>query len=247
MKFQEGDKVVVVSTGEKGFVVEWINKKMLTIDVDGVRFPVYADQIDFTYFNDFTSTQKHKPNKLNKAEPVLKPEKKVIKSVERDGLWVSYFPVLDKDVFDEDVISHFRIYLLNHSDDALLLTFQVYYGSDKHFEIKHTIRSLEELYLFDLPLENLNDQPLFQFLFEVPDHPEKGQHTVTTKLRPKQIFTMAENVLNEQKASFRIHLFKQFEGVEQSLLPEDQELPEKGIDLAGLSSAGFKVRAAKKK
>ena len=44
MKFQEGDKIIVTATGERGFVVEWINKKMLTIEVDGTQFPVYADQ-----------------------------------------------------------------------------------------------------------------------------------------------------------------------------------------------------------
>jgi hypothetical protein len=49
MKFQEGDKIIVLATGERGVVVEWINKKMLLIEVDRVQFPVYADQINFPY------------------------------------------------------------------------------------------------------------------------------------------------------------------------------------------------------
>ena len=35
-------------------VVDIINDKMVLIDVDGVRFPVYMDQIDFPYFKMFS-------------------------------------------------------------------------------------------------------------------------------------------------------------------------------------------------
>ena len=60
MKFQEGDKIMVLATGERGSVVEWIDKKMLLIEVDGVSFPVYADQIDFPYFQYFTAPKEFK-------------------------------------------------------------------------------------------------------------------------------------------------------------------------------------------
>lgn len=63
MKFQEGDKIIVLATGEKGEVIEWINKKMLTVEVDGIRFPVYADQIDFPYYTNFSS-----PNPINQKK-----------------------------------------------------------------------------------------------------------------------------------------------------------------------------------
>ncbi|MEY3375720.1 MAG: hypothetical protein RL463_24, partial [Bacteroidota bacterium] len=63
MKFQEGDKIVVLATGEKGEVVEWINKKMLTIRVDNVEFPVYSDQINFPYYDDFTKPKEIMPKK----------------------------------------------------------------------------------------------------------------------------------------------------------------------------------------
>ena len=44
MKFQVGDKIIVVATQELGEVIEWINKEMLLVDVDGIQFPVYKDQ-----------------------------------------------------------------------------------------------------------------------------------------------------------------------------------------------------------
>ena len=54
MKYQLGDKVLVLHSNEEGEVVDIINDKMVLIDVDGVRFPVYMDQIDFPYFKRFS-------------------------------------------------------------------------------------------------------------------------------------------------------------------------------------------------
>ncbi len=47
MKYQTGDKILVLHSKEEGTVVDIINDKMVMIDVDNVRFPVYMDQIDF--------------------------------------------------------------------------------------------------------------------------------------------------------------------------------------------------------
>ena len=54
MKYQLGDKILVLHSNEEGEVVDIINDKMVLIDVDGVRFPVYMDQIDFPYFKRFS-------------------------------------------------------------------------------------------------------------------------------------------------------------------------------------------------
>ena len=54
MKYQAGDKIVVLLTNEDGKVVEIINDKMVLIEVRGVRFPAYADQVEYPYFKMFT-------------------------------------------------------------------------------------------------------------------------------------------------------------------------------------------------
>ena len=54
MKYQVGDDIVVMHTNEEGKVVEIINEKMVMIEVRGVKFPCYTDQIDFPYFKRFT-------------------------------------------------------------------------------------------------------------------------------------------------------------------------------------------------
>ena len=54
MKYQVGDDIVVLHTNEEGKVVEIINNKMVMVEVRGVKFPSYMDQIDFPYFKRFT-------------------------------------------------------------------------------------------------------------------------------------------------------------------------------------------------
>jgi hypothetical protein len=54
MKYQPGDEIIVLLSNEEGRVVEIINDQLVMIDVRGVKFPAYMDQIDFPYFKRFT-------------------------------------------------------------------------------------------------------------------------------------------------------------------------------------------------
>ena len=42
MKFQVGDKVLLIHSNEEGEVIDVINKQMVTVDVGGVQFPAKA-------------------------------------------------------------------------------------------------------------------------------------------------------------------------------------------------------------
>ena len=66
MKFQIGDRVTVLHSNEEAEVVEMINDKMVLVDVRGVRFPAYIDQLDFPYFKRF-SEKKIVPQKKTKV------------------------------------------------------------------------------------------------------------------------------------------------------------------------------------
>ena len=55
MKFEVGDKVLILHSNEEGEIVEIINDEMVLVDVRGVKFPAYIDQLDFPYFRRFTS------------------------------------------------------------------------------------------------------------------------------------------------------------------------------------------------
>src|SRR5450432_3090864 len=118
MKYQLGDKILVLHSNEEGEVVDIINDKMVLIDVDGVRFPVYMDQIDFPYFKRFTEKKLFPEKKKDKIYiDDVKKEKASSKYKVSEGVWVSFLPVFDKDVFDDDIVESFKIYLINQTDE----------------------------------------------------------------------------------------------------------------------------------
>lgn len=54
MKYQVGDEILVLHSNEEGHIIEIMNEEMVMIEVRGVKFPAYMDQIDFPYFKRFT-------------------------------------------------------------------------------------------------------------------------------------------------------------------------------------------------
>ena len=50
MKFQPGDKIIMLHSNEEGEVIDIINDTMVMIEINGVKFPAYIDQLDFPYY-----------------------------------------------------------------------------------------------------------------------------------------------------------------------------------------------------
>ena len=86
MKYEPGDKIIVLLTNEEGKVVEIMNEKMVMIEIKGVRFPAYTDQIDFPYFNMFSKKKVVEKKKIYVDN--LKPEKVVVKAKADEGMFI---------------------------------------------------------------------------------------------------------------------------------------------------------------
>ena len=54
MKYKVGDEILVLHSNEEGIIIDIMNDKMVMIEVRGVKFPAYMDQIDFPYYKRFT-------------------------------------------------------------------------------------------------------------------------------------------------------------------------------------------------
>ena len=117
MKFQIGDRVLVLHSQEEGEVVDLINDKMVMIEVDRIRFPVYMDQIDFPYFKKFSEKKISETKKEKKYIDNIRKEKASKKPPISDGVWLSFVPVFDKDIFDDDVVESFKLYLINQTNE----------------------------------------------------------------------------------------------------------------------------------
>src|SRR5690348_10096008 len=116
MKFQVGDKVLVLHSNEEGEVVDIINNKMVMVDVRGVKFPAYIDQLDFPYFKRFTEKklfpEKKKPKQY--IEDVKREKASSFKQV-ADGAWLLFLPEFDMDEFGDDVVKNLKVHLVNHT------------------------------------------------------------------------------------------------------------------------------------
>ncbi len=231
MKFQQGDKVVLLHSGEEGEVVDFINAEMALVEVKGVRFPVYLDQIDFPYLKKFSQKPAPVPKAKKFAEDIKK-EKATAKYKVGEGVWLSFLPIFDKDVFDDDIVEYFRIYLVNQTEHHLDFKYSLKFLGETDFELKNDIIALQDFYLHDITLEAMNDSPKFDIEFSLHPADKKKQPFLETslKIKPKQLFKQIEDTRLKQEASFSYILFDQY-----------PDKPEEETDWTKLSEAGYRI------
>src|ERR1044072_327595 len=172
MKFQIGDRVLVLHSNEEGEVIDIINNKMVMVDVRGVKFPAYIDQLDFPYFKEF-SENKSFPNK--KGLPAGRHSKKYIDDVKKeknapkiaDGVWITFLPVMETDEFGDEVVEELKIHLVNRTDNAYKFTYTLNYFGKPGFDLRNEVLPFQDFYLHDIPFEDLNDSPTFEFEFSL--------------------------------------------------------------------------------
>lgn len=233
MKFQIGDKVIILHSGEEAEIIEFINAKMALVEVGGVQFPVHLDQIDFPYFQRFSQKKPVSKNKETKKVEDIKPEKSSVKYKVGEGVWLAFLPVYDKDVFDDDIVDYFRLYLINQTETAFNFKYWLRYIGHTDFELTNNIASLSDFYLHDISFESFNDSPRFDFEFSLSQKLKTKVpfFEVSLKLKAKQIFKKIEEIKMKQEASFFEILFEQY----------PDAVPEEKTDLQKLYNAGFKV------
>ena len=121
MKYQIGDEILVLLSNEEGRVVEIMNDQMVMIEVRGVKFPAYMDQIDFPYFKRFTQKKlfqdkKAEPKVYIDQLPKEKPQPNQIKVAE--GVWLSFIPKFSLDDFNDEIVDLLKIHLVNKTGIA---------------------------------------------------------------------------------------------------------------------------------
>ncbi len=234
MKFQQGDKVILIHSGEEAEIVDFINREMALVDVKGVKFPVYLDQLDFPYFKMFTAKPEAQPKKKIFIDEVRKEKHSATAAYKvGEGVWLSFLPVYDKDVFDDDIVEYFRLYLVNQTNTHFNFSYWLRLAGEVDFELKNDIHPLSDFYLHDVQFEALNDAPRFDFEFTlvIPDKKKSEHLEAGLKLKPKQVFARIEESRMKQEASFSYILFDQY---------PDRAAEDKA-DLQKLSNAGYKI------
>lgn len=237
MKYQLGDRVLILHSNEEGEIIDFINDKMVMVDVRGVRFPVYLDQIDFPYFKRF-SEKKIQPSKkprqfiddLKKEDP--SPDKKIV-----DGVWLTFLPVMETDEFGDEIVEELKLHLVNRTETAYQFVYKLNYYGKTDFELQNRINPFEDFYLHDIPFADLNDNPSFDLDFSlVQGEKAKADHFESSlKLKPKQLFARIEEIRQKNLATFSHRLFEKY----------PDRVFEDSLDLGRLAGKGYKIYNAR--
>ena len=212
MKYQIGDIVLILHSNEEGKVVDIINDKMLQVDVQGVSFPVYMDQVDFPYFKRFTEKKLFPVKKEKQFVDDLRKEKPLQEKKVADGVWLTFLPVMDTDEFGDVIVEELKIHLINRTETPYNFIYKLHFFGKPDFELKNTIQPFEDFYLHDVDFADLNDSPSFAFDFTLlqPEKYKAAHFESSVKLKPKQLFAKIEELKEKNQATFSQLLFEKY-------------------------------------
>ncbi len=240
MKYQIGDEIIVLLSHEEGKVVDIMNENMVMIEVRGVKFPAYMDQIDFPYFYRFTKKKVVEDKKEVKTFidniPKEKPKPNQIKVA--DGVWLSFVPKFALDDFNDEVVELLKIHLINKTNQSYNFIYTQKFAGEASFELKNEIKPFHDFYIHDIDFASVNDSPSFfvDFSLQQPDKKKADHFETSLKLKPKQVFQRIEEMKDKNEPTISYKLFDDY--------PERQF--EEKFELSGLAAKGFKIYEANK-
>jgi hypothetical protein len=211
MKFQVGDKVLVLHSDEEGEIIDILNDKMVMVEVRGVKFPAYIDQIDFPYFKRFSQKKLFPPKKEKKYIEDVRKEKASKQKVV-DGMWLSFLPSFQTDEFGDDIVVSLKIHLVNHTEEAYHFIYNQQFLGNNSFDLKNVIQPFEDFYLHDISFGDMSDSPSFSFEFSLvtPQKQKAEYYESFLKPKAKQIFERIEKLKEKGEATFTYKLFDKY-------------------------------------
>ena len=219
MKFSVGDKILLKRTGEEGTVVAFISNDMIEVEVAGVVFPVWEDEVDHPYLKWFT--EKNRQKKKTEAPeqlPVEKPKERQKRLAQ--GIYLSFMPVFKVEEM-EDIVDHLKVYLLNEMPVAIDFRYEVGNPKTSLFQHEGKLHSFGNVYLHSIDWEEINDQPRFQWHVADADHEGQKPEEGLLKIKPRKLFDQINELLLKNEPTFSFQLVSDF----VPLPPEEKEPP----------------------
>lgn len=240
MKYQIGDKILVLHSNDEGEVIDIISEKMVMIQVRGVKFPAYMDQIDFPYFKRFTEKKLFPKDTKPKTYIDQVPKEKIKNQPPKveDGIWISLIPKFENDIFGDEIVSSFKVFLSNRTSVGYHFKYKISFLGTVDFEHANELLPFQDFYLHDVPFENVNDSPGLEFEFSLarPDKKKADFCEAIWKIKPKQFFQRIEQLKVRNEPSINHKILDRF---------PDKVFVDDRLDLSKLSNSGFKIYDAK--
>lgn len=240
MKYQVGDDILVLLSNEEGKVIEIIDEKLVLVEVRGVKFPAYMDQIDFPYFKRFTEKKavekKAPPKTYIDQVPKEKPQPAKVKIA--DGVWLSLLPKFAIDDFNDEVVELLKVYLMNHTEKSYRFTYQQQFLGETNFELVSEIQPFHDFYIHDIDFAAVNDSPSFSIDFSLlnPEKKKASHFETALKIKPKQIFQKIEAIKDTNLPTISYLLFEHY----------PDKIEDEKFELNSLAAKGFKIYDASK-
>lgn len=211
MKFQVGDPVLLVHSQEEGTVVKILNREMVVVEVEGISFPVYVDQLDTPYFKRFSAPKAAPKARLLRGEEIPAEKPKPQPQRPDHGVFLSVVPVYES-YQQEEYISVLKLYLISESTLKYRFRLRLYLNGQLDLELDQELAPFHHLYLKDLEFEQLNDFPLLEFRFNpLPEQVHLAPVLETSiKLKARQVLRKLESLEQRRDASFREQLFDRY-------------------------------------
>ena len=211
MKYQPNDDIIILHTKEEGKVIEILGKNMLLVEVRGVRFPVYVDQVDFPYFSRFTKKNNERSSTLQKKYIDDVPKARNINQIKNkeQGVLLSLVPKFTLDDFNDEVVELFKLYLINNNSSGYKFQYHQLFSGKEDFELKGEILINKDFYLHDIKFSDFNDNPSFNFDFSLitADKTKADHYEASIKLKPKQLFQRIEVMKQKNEPTITFKLF----------------------------------------
>ncbi len=231
MKYEVGDEIVVLHTNEEGKVIEIISDKMVMIEVRGVKFPTYTEQIDFPYFKRFTQKKRIFQEKKEKkfADTIPKEKLKPGQVKASEGVWLSLLPKFASDELGDEVVELLKLYLVNRTGKSYKFIYKQQFSGRTNFDLINEVIAFQDFYLHDISFADFNDNPTFFFEFSLvtPDKTKAEFFETSLKLRGKQIFQRIEQMKQKNEPTISFELFETYPA------PSQQEKAELSANAKG--------------
>jgi hypothetical protein len=234
MKYQIGDDIIVLHSNEEGKVIEMINDKMVMIEVRGVKFPAYMDQIDFPYFYRFTKkkVEEKKPVKVF-IDNIPKEKPKLNQMKVSTGVWLVFVPKFEMDEFNDEVVEALKIHLVNQTDKAYKFTYTQQFANEVSFELQNEVLPFHDFYVHDISFASVNDSPSFHvdFSLATPEKNKAPHFETSLKIKPKQLFMRIEEMKEKNEPTVSYLLLDKY---------PDKQVEDK-LDVSSLMNKGYKI------
>lgn len=210
MKFDVGDTVLVLHSGEEGVVVEILDEETVSVKVGGIIFPAYIDQLDFPYFKRFTEGGFLKTKETMAAGENIPVEKPGKLQRNETGVFLSFLPEFDHS--PDGIVQSFKIHLMNETGTSYQFHYRLLLNQMLEIELSNTLFPFSHIYLHNLAFESFNDRPQFSFNFSLTEQdPHKAEnYDVLLKPRAKQFIKKLEKLKEKQQATFSYSLFEKY-------------------------------------